>query len=267
MTKREMQEESALVTGASSGIGAAFARRLASAGRPVVLVARRADRLEGLAAELRGASQVGVHVVPADLSRAGAVQDVLYEVERRGLAIDLLVNNAGFGTSGPFHQVALERELEEIAVNVTALVELTGRCLPDMVRRGKGAVVNVSSTAAYAPMPYMATYAATKAFVLSFSESLAEELRGTGVKVLCLCPGATRTGFQEVAGIELPLPELAWMQPDQVAEEALRALDSGRPVLISGLRNRVAMASLGLLPRRLLVRMMGLFFRAGRLSR
>src|SRR5438093_2898222 len=168
-----MAQDVALVTGASSGIGEALARRLARDGRPLVLVARRADRLESLARALRGAHGVEAHVFAQDLLQPGAVQTVLAEVDRRGLTIDWLVNNAGFGTGGRFDQLPVERELEEIRLNVEVLVEFTGRCLPGMVARRRGAVMNVASMAAFGPMAYSATYGATKAFVLSFSEAIA----------------------------------------------------------------------------------------------
>jgi len=170
-----MPQDVTLVTGASTGIGAALVRRIARERRNVVLVARTVDRLESLATEMRDAHHVDAQVIPADLTKPGAVRQLVDEVDRRGLAVDWLVNNAGFGTGGRFDQLPVERELEEITLNVTALVELTGRLLPGMVARRRGAVVNVSSLASFLPGPYSATYSATKAFVTSFSEAIATE--------------------------------------------------------------------------------------------
>src|SRR5262249_25865424 len=180
-----MGRDIALVTGASSGIGEALARRLARDGLDLGLVARRAERLEVLASELRTGNGVQVDVLPADLTRPGAVAEVVEELARRSLDVDWLVHNARFGTVRRFHTRPVERELEEIALNVEALVELTGRRVPPMVRRHKGVVMNIASIGAYLPSPNMATYTATKAFVLSFTEAIAVELRGTGVNVLC----------------------------------------------------------------------------------
>src|SRR5262245_30276638 len=184
-----MAEDVVLVTGASSGIGEALARRIAREGRPLALVARRADRLETLARELREKHGVSAHAVTADLARPGGVAALVGDLDRRGLTVDWLVNNAGFGTAGRFDQLPVERELEEIRLNVEALVELSGRCLPGMVARRRGVLMNVASLGAYGPGPYMATYVATKSFGLSFSESIAVELEGTGVQVLCVCTG------------------------------------------------------------------------------
>jgi uncharacterized protein len=236
----------ALVTGASSGIGEAFARRLAAQGTALVLVARREDRLEALAKEL----DVAVEVLAADLADA----DDLRRVEARAAAatdpIDLLVNNAGFGTTGPFHTLDVEREEEELRVNVLAVVRLSRAALPGMVERKQGAVVNVSSLAAFQPDPGNAVYGATKAFVLSFSEALAEEVRKTGVRVQCLCPGYTRTEFQTTAEYETSrIPKAVWQTPEQVVDASLAALDRGKVLCIPGPHNKVAAIGSGFLPR------------------
>src|SRR5262245_50518285 len=198
-----MEQDVVLITGASSGIGEALARRIARDGRHLVLIARRADRLTALGRELEQQHGIRAHVIAEDLLRPGAVRAVVDEVARRGLTVDWLVNNAGFGTVGRFDTVPVERELDEIRLNVGVLVELTGRYLPGMTARRRGVVMNIASLGAFAPSAYMATYSATKAFVLSFSEGIAAELRGTGVEVLCVCPAFTRTEFQEKADVDV----------------------------------------------------------------
>jgi uncharacterized protein len=256
-----MAADVVLVTGASSGIGEALARRIARDGRRLVLVARRTDRLEMLAHELREANGVAVDVVPADLTQPGAVSALVAEVERRGLAVDWLVNNAGFGTVGRFDTLPVERELEEIRLNVQALVELCGRCLPGMVQRRRGVVMNIASLGGFAPGPYMATYAATKAFVLSFSEAIALELRDTGVHVLCVCPGFTRTEFQQKAEVDVHgVPDFAWMSADAVADQAVHAV--GREtVLVNGAMNRMTASAVRLVPRSLTARLVASFLK------
>ncbi len=245
----------ALVTGASSGIGETFARRLAARGDDLVLVARREDRLHALAAEL-AVDGVDIEVVPADLSAEEglvAVEERLRSTER---TVDLLVNNAGFGTNGPFAELAVKRELEMIEVNVVALVRLTHAALGAMVARGAGAVVNVSSLASFQALPLTATYAATKAFVTSFTEALAEECRGSGVHLQALCPGLTRTDFHVTADWNLGwLPGGVWQSPEQVVDASLAGLGRGRVVVIPGVANRVAARASWLLPRSLVTRL------------
>lgn len=249
-----MAEDIALVTGASSGIGEALARRLARDGRNVALVARRADRLEKLAADIRSQQKVNAHVIAADLVAPGAVAALAAEVEQRGLVVDWLVNNAGFGTVGRFHELPIERELEQIALNVDALVELAGRFVSGMVRRKRGVVMNVSSVGGYLPSPYMATYTATKAFVLTFSEGIAAELAGTGVEVLCVCPGITRTEFQQTANVDVSdIPGMAWQTADEVADEAVRAVGKGA-VVVNGVMNKMMINTLKFVPRSLVTR-------------
>jgi short-subunit dehydrogenase len=250
-----MAQEVALVTGASSGIGAALAQRIARDGRNVVLVARRADRLEALARDIEREGRASAHVVASDLVRDGAARALAAEIDRRGLMVDWLVNNAGFGTAGRFDQLPIERELEEIRLNVQVLVELTGRFLPGMTARGRGAVVNIASVGGFSPGPYMSTYAATKAFVLSFTEGLAAEMRGTGVSVLCVCPGFTRTEFQEHAVVDVSgVPNFVWMSAEEVADQTVRAVGRG-PVLVNGFMNSLATSAVRFVPRGLLTRL------------
>jgi len=245
----------ALVTGASSGIGSAFAGALAARGLDIVLVARSGDRLVELARRLTAAHGVRAEVVVADLGQPGAADQVRAEVERRGLTVDVLVNNAGFATHGPFETLDPARDREEVAVNVGAVVDLAHAFLPGMAARGRGALVNVASTAAFQPVPWMAVYGATKAFVLSFSEALAEEYRGRGVRVLALCPGATATAFFDVVGSEAAVGDLR--TPEQVVATAMRALDRGRPVAVDGARNALVAQLPRFLPRALTARVAG----------
>jgi hypothetical protein len=252
-----MAREIALVTGASSGIGEAIARRLARDGRHLGLVARRAERLETLAAELRAAHGVDVTVLAADLISPGAVATLVDDLAHRGLDVDWLVNNAGFGTVGRFHTMPVARELDEITLNVEALVELTGRLVPPMVRRHRGVLMNIASIGAYLPSPNMATYSATKAFVLSFTEAIAVELRDSGVRVLCVCPGVTRTEFQERAHIETGhVPGFVQQTADEVADEAVRAVGHG-PVIVNGVLNRITVNALKFVPHALATRLAG----------
>jgi hypothetical protein len=227
----------ALVTGASSGIGEEFARQLAAAGYDVIIVARRRDRLDRLASELAEGG-ADAEVIEADLSRAEGAGRV---VERLGKGdISVLVNNAGFGTNGRFADLPLERELEEVDLNIRALTQLSHVALQSMKERGKGAIINVASTGAYQPVPYMSTYAATKAYVLSFSEGLHEEAKAYGVTVTCLCPGGTRTEFQEVAGLEeRNIPRFAWMSAEAVVRHALKAAKAGSAIATPGLVNKL----------------------------
>jgi hypothetical protein len=238
----------ALVTGASSGIGAAFARALAARGEKVVLVARRADRLASLVRDLGG--DAVATAIPLDLAAPSAGAALETELQRRGLTVDLLVNNAGVGDTGRFSEEKLDRALQMIDLNVRAVVELTRRFLPAMVARQAGRIVNVASTAAFQPVPFLNVYAATKAFVLSFTESLATELEGTGVRVQALCPGLTATEFQEVAGTDkVAFNRSPAMTAEQVAAASLAALDRGRMTVVPGLRNRFLIGLQRFVPR------------------
>ncbi len=240
----------ALITGASSGIGRQFARALAARGSDLVVVARRQQRLQELADDLQQEHGVAVEVLAADLTDP----DELAAVERRlgddDQPIDLLVNNAGFGTYGHFVDLETSREDDEVRLNVLAPTRLSHAALPGMVHRGHGAIVNVSSVAAFQPLPFNATYAATKAYLLNLSEALHEELHGTGVRVLALCPGFVRTEFHDVADIEASvIPPPAWLDQADVVQAALAALTRGQAVCVPGLGYKVLTAATGLTPR------------------
>ncbi len=255
----EQQRPRALVTGASAGIGAGFARHLARRGYDLVLVARRRQRLDALAAEL-SAHRATAEVLTADLASEDGVAQVEERLKRGD--IDLLVNNAGFGTAGEFARLPLQRELEEVDVNIRALLRLSHAALGPMVAARRGGIINVASMAAFQPIPYNATYAATKAFVLHFSEGLHEEARPHGVTITCLCPGPVRTEFQQVAGInEERMRALSWASVDSVVETALSAFRSGRAIAIPGAVNAMSAASIRLAPRVLVRRIAGSMFK------
>jgi short-subunit dehydrogenase len=239
----------ALVTGASSGIGWAFAEALAARGHDLVVVARRGSRLEELADALRDRHGRSIDTLVADLSADDGVSKVAARLTAEAEPIDLLVNNAGFGTAGRFWDLDPDREAEEIRVNVEALVVLTHAALRAMVPRGTGGVINVSSIAGYQPTPGDATYGATKAFVSSFTNALHEELRGTGVRMLTLAPGFTHTEFHDISGDDVSeLPSVLWQTPGEVVDAALRAYDRGRAVCIPGPVNTAAAVFSGSLP-------------------
>jgi hypothetical protein len=243
-----MAKPVALVTGASSGIGEALARRIAREGRHVTLVARRAERLSALAAELSAAHGIEATAIAVDLVRPDGPSSLADELGRRGLEVEWLVNNAGKGTAGRFDALPVDGELDEIRLNVEAPVALAGLFLPGMVARGRGVVMNVASVAGFAPMGFSATYAATKAFLIAFSEAIAVELAGTGVQVLCVCPGFTRTEFQATAKVDVStVPSFAWMSADVVADQAVRAVGR-QTVLVNGLLNRALATTLRLTP-------------------
>lgn len=243
--------ETVLITGASAGIGAELAREFAPESARLVLVARRRERLEALAKELTETHGVAVEVVACDLARQGAADELIAELERRDLVVDLLVNNAGFGARGDFATLDRERQLSMIQLNVTTLVALTHALLPGMIERGRGAVLNVASTAAFQPGPYMAVYYATKAFVQSFSEALHQELAGTPVRVTSLCPGATSTEFAGIADLENSLLfRHAAVPPGPVARAGRRAVRAGRATEVVGWLNRLGVFGVRLTPRR-----------------
>jgi short-subunit dehydrogenase len=252
----------ALVTGASAGIGRAFAVALAARGHDLVLVARREAALTGLASTLEAKHGASSEVLVADLETDDGVARVAARLADPQRPVDLLVNNAGFGTSGAFWELDGDREEAEIQVNVVALVRLTHAALGAMVARNRGGVINVSSVAAYQPTPWGATYGATKAFVSSFTHALHEELRGTDVRVMVLAPGYTRSEFHQQAQMDVgQLPELLWASAEDVADAALRAYDRGRSVCVPGPLNAAAAAFAGSLPAGLTRRVAGLVTR------
>ncbi len=230
-----MTTETVLITGASAGIGWELARQFAADKSNLVLVARRRERLEELAAELRKQHGVEALVVPADLGRADAPQAIADQLVRDGLAIDVLVNNAGFGALGPVAELDVGRQLEMIQVNVAALTHLTRLLLPAMIEHRRGGVLNIGSTAAFQAGPFMAVYYATKAYVVSFSEALADELASTGVTVTCLCPGPTVTEFAETAKMgDALLFKLQTMTAQAVAQIGYRAFRRGKLLVVPG---------------------------------
>ena len=241
----------ALITGASSGIGLDLAHLFAADGHDVVLVARSEDKLHELARELSAKHGIAAHVMPADLAQPDAPSRLFDAIQAKGLTIDILVNNAGFGTAGKFIETDLRTELDVIQVNVAALTHLTKLFVRPMVERGRGRILNVASTAAFQPGPLMAVYYATKAYVLSFSEAIAEELHGTGVTVTALCPGPTATGFQKVAdlGTEALLKVMKPVSSMEVARAGYRALMRGQRLVIPGLKNKLGVHSLRVTPR------------------
>ncbi|MGI5375557.1 SDR family NAD(P)-dependent oxidoreductase [Streptomyces sp. CA-251387] len=227
----------ALVTGASSGLGREFAAQLAARGHDLVLVARSRERLEEVAEELGSVHGVKTHVVVKDLSQPHAGRQVAQELADRSLHVDLLVNNAGFGTAGRFEEIAAERDHDLLMVNVVALVDLTHALLPAMLERGTGAVLNVGSTAGYQPSPYLSVYSASKTFVLNFSLALRQEYRGRGIRVTALCPGPVETKFFEVIGTRNAAVAGSFTTPEPVVRTALHALDRDRAYVTPGLGN------------------------------
>jgi short-subunit dehydrogenase len=247
-----------LVTGASAGIGAEFARLLAAEGRNLLIAARRADRLEALAQELRTAHGVRVEIAPLDLAEPTAPQALYEKAAMLGLDIDLLINNAGFGLRGAFADLPLDRQVAIAEVNVTAVTRLTGLFLPAMLRRRRGGIINVASIAAFLPGPYMGVYYASKAYVLSFSVALSYEARRSGVVVTALCPGPTRSEFADVAGFAFPKRfERSIMTSREVARLGLAGHRAGKRVVITGTGNKLVALGSRLLPRGLLTRLMG----------
>lgn len=256
MATRTKSNRRALITGASSGIGLAFAEKLAREGYDLIVVARRKDRLEELAHLLHGAHKIEVEVLAADLTQTAALRRVERQAAEANLT--LLVNNAGFGNAGAFADLDVDTEEEEIRLNVLALVRLTHAVLPGMVQRQIGTIINVSSIAGFQPGPFMATYGATKAYVTSFSEALSEELRGSGVYVQALCPGFTKTEFQERGGIDSSMvPQIVWMTAESVVDASLAAMKSKQVVCVPGLGNQVMSTATTLIPRGILRRLFG----------
>lgn len=235
-----MQHSIVLLTGASRGIGSELAKLCAKDGHHVILVARGEKELEKIAAELRSAHQCEVTVLAKDLSKPHAAEEIAQWLHEKNVQVDILINNAGFATYGNFAESDLTREQMMMQVNMTTLVSLTRLLLPEMIRRRSGKILNVASTAAFQPGPLMSVYYATKAFVLSFSHAIANELQGTGVTVTCLCPGPTATGFQREAKMEdSMLFDLGAMDPARVARAGYRGMMRGKRLVIPGTRNRM----------------------------
>jgi uncharacterized protein len=230
----------ALITGASAGIGASIARELATRGHNVVLVARRKQRLEELATELEASHGIRAHTISCDLGKPAARGRLPGQIAKLGVDVEILINNAGFATNGPFWESEPEREIEQVRVDVEAVVALTSAFVPAMVDRRRGAVLNVSSTAGMQPLPYSAGYSAAKAYVLAFSEALHHELKGHGVTVTALCPGPVATAFWEISGwrvtggqsFERAVPRPAWITPEHAARSGVKGLEAGRRVVV-----------------------------------
>ena len=245
----------ALVTGASGGIGEELARLFAADGHGLVLVARSRDKLSALAEELSDRHNVSARVIAADLARAEAPREIFDELRRDDIAVDALVNNAGIGSYGPFAETDEKTELDLLQINVVALTHLTKLFLPAMIARRRGYVLNVASTAAFQPGPLMAVYYASKAYVLSFTEALANETSGTGVRVSALCPGPTETGFVAAAGMsESKLFDANVMSARSVAVEGYRGMLSGKTIVIPGFRNQLLASGYRFAPRSLITK-------------
>jgi short-subunit dehydrogenase len=250
----------ALITGASAGIGKALAEQLAAGGANLVLTARRKDRLEQLAADLRTRNGVVVATFPADLTQPGSPDALFAYTQGKGIAIELLANNAGFGAYGKFEEMPLRRQLEMVQVNIAAVIHLTHLYAPPMIARRHGDILIVASTAGFQGVPYITTYAATKSFDLFFAEALAEEMRPYGVHVCALCPGATETEFQDVAA----QPDYAFRSAetaDKVAHVGLAALAKGKSMVISGAKNKLSVQSQRMAPRSLVTGVAARMFR------
>ncbi len=240
----------ALITGASSGIGLELARLFAADAHNVVLVARNQEKLNRLAEELRNDYHVETQVITSDLAATNAIENLILELKKSQVQIDYLVNNAGFGAVGKVADIPLNRQSSMVQVNVTALTELTRSLLPSMIEKGRGGILNVASTAAFQPGPGMAVYYATKAYVLSFTEALHEEMRGGPIKVACLAPGPTATGFGEDSGMKASrLFRLGAMDARSVALAGYRGLMRNQPIVIPGLKNKLGALSIRFTPR------------------
>ncbi len=250
--------EAVIVTGASAGLGEVFSRRYAARGHALLLVARRRERLESLAEQLRSEHGVEVHVLPLDLSERDAAEEVLQTIDGLGWSVEVLINNAGFGQHADFVEIGVERNLGQVHVNVEALTHLCALFAPGMVERRRGRILNIASMASFQPGPRMAVYCATKAYVLSFSEALAHELAPHGVRVTASCPGATKTEFSTVArGGDQATIKGAVATAEEVVDEAIAASDEGRVVVIHGLQNQVMAMTGRFLPRSVVRRLVG----------
>ena len=248
--------KTALITGGSGGIGLELARQFAAHGHDVVLVARNRDALEAVAGKLEGKYAIRATAIPADLADPDAPSRIFDMVRAEGIQIEFLVNNAGFGLGGEFAETDINTELDMIQVNVSAVVHLTKLFMQPMILRRSGRIMNVASTAAFQPGPLMSIYYATKAFVLSFSEAIDEELRNTGVTVTCLCPGATATGFHETAGVTNSrlLTKFGVQKAEDIGRAGYESMMRGERVAVVGLRNKIMIQAERLGPRKLITR-------------
>lgn len=261
------ESSTCIVTGASSGIGAEIARELAARGLNVTLVARREDRLRSLAEELGREHGVRAETVAADIASDEGRVGLFEEIDSRGRDVDVLVNNAGFGSAGRFQSLDGDKETLMVRTNCEAVVALCARYVPPMVDRGRGAVLNVGSIAAYQPLPYQATYSATKAFVLTFSEALSADLHGTGVQVTALCPGPVPTEFEEKAGIGDDwegIPGFVLTSPEHNAAAAVSGMEKGRRVVVPGPLNQVTSVAGHYTPRSVVLGLVRRFYPVGR---
>ncbi|HLA95550.1 MAG TPA: SDR family oxidoreductase [Pyrinomonadaceae bacterium] len=246
-----------LITGASSGIGEAFARRLAADGHDLFLVARSEEKLCDLCTELSEKHGITAKYLSADLGKDGADDRVFQETKKLGIEIDWLINNAGFGSMGDFAKLDHDRELEMIRLNISALVGLTHKYLDGMRKRKRGTIINVSSAAGFQPVPYMATYAATKSFVTAFSEAIAEENHSYGIQVLALCPGSTKTNFFEASNIERAFAAKGQQTVDQVIDTAMSAVGTNRSKIVSGWTNWFVASATNFVPNSLITKVVG----------
>ena len=255
--------ETVLITGASSGIGLELAKCFATDGCRLVLVARNTTALQSLAQELQQTHKIETRVLTADLSLPETPKRIFDELRKTGITVDVLVNNAGFGALGTFAELPLQRQLEMLQVNITALTEITGLFLPGMIQRQRGGILNVGSVAGFEPGPGMAIYHATKAYVLSFTEALAEELIGTNLTITALCPGPTTTNFGKVANFlkERQLKRIPKMSARTVAEYGHNAYRKGRVLVIPGLGNHFLVFLIKVMPRRYVRKIAGYFNR------
>ena len=261
------EHSTAIVTGASSGIGAEIAKLLADRGYAVTLVARREDRLTALAEEIESKRHARTDVIACDLSDQAARERLVAEISARDLNVSVLVNNAGFGSAGEFQDLDLAGELRMVRTNVEAVVHLCGEYVPVMVERGEGAVLNVASTAAFQPLARQSTYSASKAFVLAFTEALSSDLKGTGVTATALCPGPVKTEFtdqHEGFDAAASTPDFVWMSAEDCAEAAVKGLERGKRVVVPGIGNRIGTLAGQHAPRSVLLAATRRFYPLGR---
>jgi len=254
--------KTALITGASSGLGETFARTLAALGTHVILVARSEEKLKLLAKELNDLYAIRCETIAADLSQSTSIAEITHTIRERGLRVDIIINNAGFGTYGKFDTLSPTRDHEEVMVNVSSVVDITHAFLPEMVARGEGAIINTASIASFMPLPYMPVYGASKAFVLSFSEALWRIYRQRGIRVIALCPGPVETNFFNVAENHNNKKGQI-VSPERVVASALRALEKGKSYVIPGVLNHLMVQGIHLIPNTLVTNLVEQVTRPG----